>query len=706
MTHLEGLFKPRAVAVIGASSSAGKIGGRIMNTLTNHSFKGKIYPVNPNCQTVCGLPTFPSVRDLPEDADLALIAIPAPKVPDCVRECAEKGIKFVVIFSSGFSESGQAGMRLQEELVDISRKTGIRIAGPNAEGFYSLDNDLAATFSPAVNIDNSNPALENRIDILSQSGGLGFSFYNKGCSRGLCFGHVVTVGNQVDLEISEYADYLIEQPQTRIIMMYVESFKNPQKFMKVADRAGSLGKPIIMVKVGASNSGKRAAESHTGALVTSNRVINAVFEYHGVLTVNDQDALMDLSLAFINNPLPDGNRVAIVTTSGGTAAWLADACEAAGLDVPEIDAERQSRISGFIPSYGAASNPVDITAQSLDGLTRTLEVLSDADYIDSFIVAANFTSCHRLVAEGNELARFARQSKKPIILYSYAEPSAEAKDMLADLGLHCYTSLQGSVLAIRGLHEYSSYQKARRLRIPFTGKDVPAQALETLNKSTRVLSEYEAKVLLSQFGIDVPEVALAKNADMAASMAEKLGYPVALKLQSPDISHKSDAGAVFLNLANAQSVTEHYAKVLANARAYAPEADVHGVLVQKMAAPGLEIIAGIVNDPDFGPMVMVGLGGIFVEILDDVAMAPAPFDGMTAYALLQKLKGFKIFSGVRGQQPKDVEALAHFLVQLSQIAWLTRDSLQELDVNPIFVHDKGKGITIVDALGLKISTEL
>lgn len=706
MHDLDLMFSPTAIAVVGASEGAEKIGGKVLATLMRHGFTGQIYPVNPTRAEIAGLKTYPSVRAIPGHVDLALIAIPAPMVPDCLQECADKGIRMAVIFSSGFKDAGEEGARLERRLNEISRATGIRISGPNAEGFYNIAASVAATFSPAINIDKGEDGRVDRIDIIAQSGGLGFAFFNRGRRADMSFGHIVSVGNQVDLEIAEYLEHLVEQPQTRVLMMYVESLKNPARFLRAAERAADLGKPIVMVKVGRSKAGQRAAQSHTGAIAGSTQVADAVFAHHGIVMADDQDRLLDTAAGFARHPLPKGNRVAIVSASGGTAVWLADACEAAGLELPEIDSERQARIAEFIPAYGSPNNPVDITAQGADGYARSLAILADAPYVDAIILAATFAHERRLINEGAAIAEIAGKTGKPVFLYSYTLPSEKSLAMMRELGLHCYTSLQGCVHALKSMWQYQQFQLSRASRrAPARNPEqMPQRARMLLAQPAASLCEYDAKELLRQYGIKVPDEALARTAQEAVSHAARLGYPVALKIQSPDIPHKTEAGGVRLSLKNDEQVRQAFEEICASARSHAPKAQILGVLVQPMARPGLELMAGIINDPDFGPMVITGLGGIYVEVFGDVALAPAPLTQTTARAMLRQLRGYRLLEGVRGQPPRDIEAVAALLVRLSHLAHDALDKLAEFDVNPILVHEAGQGITVVDALGIPMTS--
>ena len=402
------------------------------------------------------------MRALPAPVDLALIAVPAPKVPDVLESCARAGIEGAVIYSSGFSEAGEEGAALHQRLKEICKRTGIRVAGPNTEGFYNIAGNTAATFNSAIDIDPGDLDASSHIAIVSQSGGLGFAFFNKGRRDDLVFSHIVSVGNQVDLEIADYVAWLIEQERVRVILMYVESLVDPPRFLNAARRAAELGKPIVMIKIGNSDAGRRAAGSHTGAMVGPASAVNAALAHHGIIRAEDQDELLNIAAAFVHNPLPAGNRVGIVSVSGGTAAWLADACTAAGLEVPQLDAERRARIAGCIPSFGASDNPVDVTAQASDGFVKCLEIVGEAPYIDGIIMAVNFAAERRLVKEGRAIADWVRRVGKPVLIYSYAIPSDRSRELLRDLRLHCFTSLQGCVRSFRALVDYARFQRSRR----------------------------------------------------------------------------------------------------------------------------------------------------------------------------------------------------------------------------------------------------
>ncbi len=698
---LETFFNPSSIALIGATDDATKIGGKIMLTLLREKYAGAFYPVNRTSDRVGGHAAYASIAAIPGKVDLVLIAIPARQVPGVLEECAAKGIKNAVIFSSGFAEEGEAGAALQAQIEEICKRTGIRVNGPNSEGFFTVQAGVAATFSPAIDIPRPPPGAVGTA-IVSQSGGLGFALYNRGRQRNMAFSHIVSVGNQVDLELNDYIDHMLDDPATGNVMLYVESFRKPRRFLEVAQRAARMNKPLIVAKVGRSRAGQRAAASHTGALAGSVRVSDAVLQHHGVLRANDQDELLDLAAAFSHGKRMRGNRVAIISTSGGTAVWLTDTCEAMGLEVPPIDEERQARLAQFIPSYGSTNNPVDITAQGVNAYAQSMEVLGDADYIDAIIIASSFAHDTRLKKEGEAMARLARELEIPVFFYTYTLPSESSLQILQRLGLFCYSTITGCVRGLQGLLAYSEFQVELAGRIEASAPiALPAEALQALTGSESSMCEYETKKLLTAFGIALPRERLATTPEEAVAFADEIGGAVALKIQSPHIPHKTEAGGVLLKRRTAHEVRDGATQILQRARAHAPGADIHGVLVQAMSEPGLEMMAGIIDDTDFGPMVMVGLGGIYVEVLEDTALAPAPLTEQTAMKMLRSLKGYPMLAGARGRPPCDVAALCQLLVRLSQLAISVDGRLAEMDINPILVHEEGAGLTIVDALGVR-----
>jgi acyl-CoA synthetase (NDP forming) len=698
-------LNPRSIAVIGASEGSAKIGGKIMATLISCGYEGRLLPINPRGGLLHGLPAFRSIAEAPGPIDLALIAVPAPIVAQAVAECAAAGIAGAIVFSSGFGEAGAEGAALQRDLRAVIERTGIRVAGPNAEGFFNIRAKIAPTFSPAVHVKSIAGPLGRDISVVAQSGGLGFALFNRGAAQGLSFGTIVSVGNQVDLDLAAFAHHLIEDEGTAALLLYLESFTRPDAFLAMAKEAARRGKPVILGKAGRSDAGRRAAASHTGALGGEDAACDAMLARHGVLRGDDQDELLDIAAGLVKHSLPAGRRVAVISPSGGTGVWLADACARFGLEVPEIDPERQARLRAIMPAYGSPVNPVDLTAQGAGGgqgaasFVDALNILYDAPYLDAFILAGSFAHEARLKREGEAIRDFAR-GPKPVLLHSYTLVSDASSSILEGLGLHCFATGSGTVRALASMAQYHDFLETTRpaLLAPPKPLTLAPEAAAMMKGRQGMLAEYEAKALLRAAGIAMPRDIIARNAAEAAVAQTAFGVPVALKIQSPDIPHKTEAGGVALNIKDAAAASAAFDRIMAASREYAPEADLHGVLVQPMAAPGIEMILGVTRDRDFGATLMVGFGGVHVEVLRDIVFAPAPVSPGEAHAMLRRLRAFPLLEGVRGGAAADIDALVALITHVSEIASAMGDNLQELDLNPVLVHPASQGCSLLDAL--------
>jgi len=700
---LSSFLSPQSIALIGASSGTEKIGGRLMASILRHGYEGRLYPVNPLRNEVHGIPTVSSVEALPEPVDLAIICIPANAVLDVVQQCAAKGVSNASIISAGFGESGAAGAALQARLKEIAGASGMRVAGPNTEGFFNLPAKTAATFSPAINLDDVPEGQGGRIAIIAQSGGLGFALYNRGRLSGLNFSCVVSVGNQMDLEVADYANFLLDDADTQVLLLFIEAIKSPDKFLALAQKAIALRKPLIVAKVGRSNAGRRAIVSHTGSLGGTEAAYDALFHRYGIIRANSPDEMLEIAAAFTRHKPLSGNRVAIISSSGGTAAWLTDLCEASGLELPEVDPVRQKELMEFIPSYGSAANPIDITGQGMRGLSRSLRIVNESSDFDAAMIVGSFAHEGRLRLEGEEISEIAGQSEKPLFLYSYTVASQKSQQLLAQWKLHHYESMEGCAKAIAASYRYRQRLAEISNRSDKRPADLPSKETtrRLLGEKAAILCEYEAKAILAAYGIRSPREILARNADEAFSAAAEIGWPVAIKVQSPQIPHKTEAGALRLGLKDEASLIAAFENVLAHARAYAPQAQIDGVLVQPVAKPGIELIAGVTNDPDVGPLVMCGTGGIYVEAFQDVHFALAPLTPSEADALLGRLKASKLLDGVRGKPAADRQAMVDLLVRLSHLAVDAADRIAEIDLNPVIAYPRGQGLALVDALILQ-----
>jgi acyl-CoA synthetase (NDP forming) len=699
--------------VVGASSDTHGLRGRILEVMLSHPYAGKIYPVSRSAAEVQGLKAYPSVDALPETVDMAVLIIPAVHVAAELERCGKAGIKAAVILSSGFAEeSGGEGARMQADIAAIARRYDMAVTGPNSEGYANIAASLCPTFSPALDknagaIHPTRAIGEGQVSVISQSGGLGFAFFDRARPRNILFRHVVTTGNEAALDVADVLDYLIDEGGTDVFLLLIEDVKSPEKFRSAAAKALAAGKPLIVGKIGQSEAGVRAVASHTASLAGSQAAYRAIFDHYGLIEGRDFDEMLDFAVGFLacGDRLPAGNRMGIVTASGGGGIWTADACAAAGLDVPVLDDPTRRALEAHIPPYGTSENPVDSTAQGVHkmGYAAFARIVAESPLIDGVIVVVTARRSAFLEGDLQKLKDLKSASRKPVFMWTYTLPSERSIEILNEAGYALFTSPLGATRAMRALLDYKNLREKLTARI--APAPLPREAREAgramLAASGTTLGEWQARPLLAAYGIGADDGAvLAQSAAEAEAAALALGRPVALKIQSADIPHKTEAGGVALNVSGADARAA-YERVVAAARRHAPKARIDGVLVAPMARPGREVILGIHRDPRWGPLLMVGLGGVLVEAMDDTALAPVPLDHDGALALIGRLKGARLFGAFRGAPASDVDALATTMVKLSQLAADHADAIAGIDLNPVIVHAKGDGVTVVDALILK-----
>ena len=711
MPDLNAFLSPNAVAVIGAANDPDILRGRIMKVMLGHDFAGDIYPVSRSSDEVMGLKAYPTISDVPGDVDLAILIIPAEYVPDTLRECGRKGVKAAQIITSGFAEEvGDDGARQQAVIREIAEEFDMAVCGPNSEGFANTQAALCPTFSPAVD-ENDAPLMPDyrdsgHISAIAQSGGVGFSFFDRGRPKELPFNYILTTGNEAALEELDFVDHLLDTGETDIFMLFMEDVKSPEKLARVGEKALRAGKPIIVTKVGRSDAGQRAAASHTAALAGAYTGYRAMFARYGIIEGDDIEEMVDIASGFTHwsHMLPAGKRIGITTGSGGAGGLMADTAELAGLEVPVLDPAARAEIDKHLPAYGTSQNPVDGTAQAVRrvGYARLNRMVMNADNVDAVIGICSARHSSTFIRERDDLTELKRNADKPVVLCSYTLPREGSVEIVNRCGLPLFTNMRNCARSLREMADYRE-RRERFLRRPniSTERKPDAGTAAALEAAGAVLCEYAAKPLLAAYGIAGHGEQLATSPDAAAELAEKTGRKVALKVQSPDILHKTEAGAVALDLLGAAEARKAYEYLTANARAYSPGADIHGVLVQPMAAKGQEVILGIHRDPAFGPLLMVGLGGVHVEVLKDVAFAPVPLTAEDAETLLGQLRGRPLLDGVRGEPAADVGALVELMVKLSTFAADFADTIREIDLNPVLVHPDGDGVTVVDALIVK-----
>jgi acetate---CoA ligase (ADP-forming) len=699
MPHpLDSFFAPASIALIGASRDLEKIPGRLLSMLRKNEFPGKIYPINPNYGDIDGLKCYPTIADVGQPIDLAVVIIPAKAVLGALEQCAAVGVKNAVIISSGFAEEGGDSAAMQDAIVALAKRTGMRISGPNAEGFYSEVQKVAATFSPTVDVKPGHiplVATRRRIGIVAQSGGIGFAIKHRAKALGVAISYVVSAGNESDLGAGEFLEYMVQDTSTDVILLFIEGIRDVGKFLAAARRAAEIGKPVIVTKVGRSGAGERAAASHTASMAGWSAAYDAVFAKYGFIVSNDLDEAVAIAAVLATNPTPKGDRVAVLTVSGGAGIWGADTVSLQGLQVPELSAGIQDKIKQWMPSYGAAKNPVDVTAQGVSsgGLQKSIELFDESDEVDATLVVLSLSSETRMWFKEAELKPVISAQNKPVVFYSYTLPSDFARRELAKSGVVVLSGLTHAGVALRRMVERARFALAP----PLDATASPRRDISAHLKSM-VLSEADSKALLRAAGIALPEEVLVTEKGALDTAIARTGFPLVMKIQSPDIPHKSEVGGVRVNIATKGEVFLAFEALVENARKHRPDAAIQGVLVGPMAKKGVEIIIGTMLDATFGPMIMVGLGGITTELFRDVIYRPAPVSAAEATAMLAELKAAPLLNGFRGAAKADVAALSQLIAQVSMLAAAYRDQISEIEINPVLVHPQGQGVTVVDAL--------
>ncbi|MGD8280411.1 MAG: acetate--CoA ligase family protein [Gemmatimonadota bacterium] len=691
-TGLEALLAPRSVAVIGASHDPTHIGGRPVSYMLRAGFSGPIWPVNPNREMVQGLKAYPSITDVPEAPDACIIAVAARLVPDILEACGERGVRAAVILSSGFAEAGEDGKAAQARITETARKHGIRVLGPNTLGLFNAHTGWMGTFASTVLYGTPEPG---PIGVASQSGAIGSELFALLRRRGLNTGIWITTGNEADVGLADAITYLSEDPDTHVIVAYAEGVRNGPAMRSALARASEAGRPVLFLKSGRSAVGAAAVTSHTAALAGSDRIYSALFEQMGALRVANAEELVDAAYAVTHCPLPEGRRLLILTISGGAGVQMADAAADLDLDVPSPPAEAQAALKALVP-FAGVRNPVDTTAQVFNDIglvgnyLRVLMADDDYDAITLFLtsVAASEEVARPLVAE-LEQARV-HFPDVPLVVSLSAPP--ELTRPYTEAGFPVYEEPTRAVRAIALLCRLA--EGLGRDRVTPT-LDVGPPALQVPDHQ---VDEHRAMEVLESWGVPCVERRLARSEDEAAAAARELGAPVALKIVSAAIVHKTDVGGVLLGVAGEDAVREGYRTLMERAADRRPEARIQGVLVAAMADEGADAVVGVAMDPTFGPAVMVGLGGVLVEVLDDVAFRLAPFDADEGRRMIGELQGARLFEAFRGRPELDVDALAELLSKISIFAASEAERLSSVDLNPVRVLPRGQGVVALDAV--------
>lgn len=702
--NLEPLFRPKSIAIIGATEDPRRVAGLPLKFAIEHNYKGKLFPVNNNRESVLGLKCYPSILDIPEEVDAAMIVVPAAVVPDVIEQCAQKGVKAAVIGVSGFAELDEEGRKRHDKIVEIAKTSGMRICGPNTNGLLNVHEGISLGYSYAQEV-----VIPGRLGYVTQSGALLSATVPRFTKRGIGMSYFVGAGNQADLEVFDYVRYLIDDHNTDVIAVYVEGFKNPQKFIDVAGLAIEKRKPIVMLKVGRSELAVSAAKSHTGSLAGSDPIVDAVCKQKGVARVDDFDELIAVSSVFLKCKLPAGNRVGIISSSGGAIGLVADRAMGSKISFADVSAKTKQQASAVLPWYGEFKSPFDIAAagskatQDVELARKAVDFILFDENVD--ILLAIITPMERRGTQNyiQAIIDASRSSDKPVILFSPMGGLREEEEKIFYEGnVPMLTDSAECVIALDAMLEFAEairrHEDAREL--PDINSHVDKENIKKglFDSKTRTLSERESKQLLSRYGIPVVEETAAASFDEAIAAADKIGYPVVLKVDSPDIAHKTEAGAVRIGITNQDELMHAFHEVMNNAKKYAPHALIKGVLIQKMIRDAREVIVGLSYDPQFGPVVMFGLGGVFVEVLKDVSLRVAPLSRTDAEEMIKEIKGHKLLKPFRGKPAADTEGIIDVLLKLSLLATDLGDAISEIDINPLMVMGRGEGVIAADAL--------
>src|SRR2546422_6169410 len=697
MASIHKMLNPRSLAVIGATPRL-QYGGRFLAAVLKAKDRVRVYAVNPRYDEIMGIPSYASVTDISEAPDLVGIVMPYHQMLPTLQECHRKGVGAAIIISAGFAERGVEDRRdLQGQLGAFARESGLRISGPNCLGLANVKDDIWATSSS-----RDADGLIGPVGLICQSGATAFGpFLVRAVDNGIGFSYIISTGNEADLDFSDFARYLLDDPATRVIAGFVEGFKDASKFLEAARLAAERGKPMVMIKIGRSELGARAARSHTAALTGVDKLYDAVFAQYGVIRVQDYDELLEVSQLLAHTPKPEHPGVAVVSHSGGVSSLTAHMCGLSGLDPPPLSDHARDGIDGILKGFGWAANPADVTGfANSASFPSIMEYLLDEPQVGTLVIASAGAD-----TQAEQVISLRQRTHKGIAFLwtgSRSETAGLAKLKLANIPVF-YTP---DTLA-RGLRRRLDYHAWRDRRLSDGFAEAPAlsaeqhRAIGRLRTAARTtLSESESKQLIAAWGIPVTREVLASSAEAAVEAAERLGYPVALKVDSPDILHKTEAGAVRLGAQSAEEVRRAYTEIMASALAHAPDATVSGVLVQEMVTEGVEVIVGVSYDAQLGPVLLFGTGGVMVEVYDDAAVRRCPLTLSESLAMLSEVKGARLLRGFRGRPPADVAALPDTLVRVSWLAVHLTGHLAELDINPLMVLPAGHGGRAVEALAV------
>jgi acetyltransferase len=690
---LDNFFKPDSVAVIGASREAGKVGYELLKNLIKNGFLGEIYPVNPKADEILGLKVYQSVLDVPGRIGLAVIVVPARFTPAVMEDCGKKGVDSSIIISAGFKEAGSEGTKLEQEISKQAQKFNMRVLGPNCLGLIDTTSKLNASFAPG------SPSKGN-IAFFSQSGALGTAILDWAVEGNIGFSKFISLGNKMDISESDLLMALADDPDTNVILGYIEGVKDGKAFMKAAVEA-TKKKPVIIVKSGSTAAGARAASSHTGTLAGSENAFRAAFKQCGVIRAPTIESLFDYAIVMAYQPLPEDKRLAILTNAGGPGIIAADACEKSELTMANFQQHTLERLRNSLPPTASIYNPIDVIGDAkADRYLTALQAIKNDENTDMVLVllTPQATTEADLTAEA-VIETFSGVNKPVVTSFMGGASIKQGLDILNDNKIPNFPNPERAIAALEAASRFSNWkntppsQEAEKLNID--REKVSEILVRAEHQSENTLTGSDAMQVLSEYGFAVPKMTFAETGTEAVAAADEIGYPVVVKIASPDILHKSDIGGVRLGLNSASEVEQAFEEVVSAARRFMPSALIMGVTVDQMVPRGKEVILGMAKDPDFGPMLMFGLGGIYVEVLKDVAFRIAPIDRREATSMISEIRAYQLLRGVRGEDPADIQAILDSLLKLSQLV-TDFPEIIEMDINPLMVMSTGQGAVAVD----------
>jgi len=691
---LDAIFRPKSVAIIGASSTPGKVGYVLANNLLKSGYDNPVYLVNVRGGEILGQKAYKSISDISDEVELAVISIPSKYVLDTVVECGEKGVKALIIISAGFKETGHEGALLEKKIVEAASKYDMRVQGPNCLGAINTHIPYDLSFASTL-------PKKGSIGFITQSGALGTAILDWIIAEEIGFGSIVSLGNKADLDEVDFIEAMAEDPNIKVILLYLESIERGRKFLEVASEVVKY-KPIMVVKGGTSSAGAKAAGSHTGALVGSFLAYQKAFDKSGVILSESMEDLFNYAVAFTEQNLPEDEGIAIVTNAGGPGILSTDLIEKLEMKMASLTDETRQFLKENLPAAAATGNPVDILGDALpDRYAVALEASLKDPNVHSVVVLLTPQAMTDSLTTAKNLVDISKKYReKPVIsVFMGGDWVDDASEYLKDNGVPCYNFPEKGIKTLNALYQYARHLKLPELEPPVFD-DIDRDKVKTIFDGAKedgrnVLFPHEAAQVAKAYGIPAPGSGLATTADEAVEYAEGMGYPVVMKVVSPDIMHKTDIGGVELNLSNDRMVRIAFEEIMRKSRKAQPLAKIYGITVDKMVPRGREMIIGMSRDPQFGPMVMFGLGGIYVNFLKDVAFRLAPMNEREAQEMMEETRSYSLLKGVRGEAPADIDCIREAILRVGHLVW-DFPELKDLDINPIFVYDEGKGVSALD----------